>query len=118
MTISYDTWRTTPPEDMHPVSRYIPETVTAPLTIDNNEATIDAYATYDAGTGWLISLDIGGEERSVEDVEKALQIIGCDYPRWKQALDSQTLAEKVREAAQDDAEAHGDYLYEQRQDRD
>jgi hypothetical protein len=118
MTFSYDTWRTTPPEDLRPVSRYMPETVTAPLDIETDDDFFGALGTYDAGTGVLVSVEIDDVDYDVDQIEMAMRIFRYNYPRWKQALDRQTLAEKVREAAQDDAEAHGDYLYEQRQDRD
>lgn len=116
MGYSYDTWRTTHPDDLGATSRFMPETVKTPLCIEGADVTIDAYGTYDACTGGLLSVEINGKPVSVPDVTKALAMLGCSYGEWDRDLDAGALSDLVQEAAQDEADDYGDYLYERYRD--
>lgn len=113
---SYDTWRTTPPDQLRKPSPFFPSDVTKPLLIEADDIQIDAYGTYDADTGSLNSVRINGREISPEAVTQALGLLGEVGNPCLYELDEHELADLINEAAQDAADDYGDYRYEQSRD--
>jgi len=91
--MDYDTWRTSPPEEpeLHPGPHNVP------LYIENAELSIDAMGVYD-GDGKLDAVLIDGFEVPVADVKRALELLGVDYPGWRDDLCDITLKQLSDEA--------------------
>ena len=64
----YDAWKLTPPWDQ-PKRRPASNTVTTTLCIETADVTIDAYATYSADSGELVSVRVNGREMPPHVIE-------------------------------------------------
>jgi hypothetical protein len=97
----YDVWRTTHSDD-RPTRwhRFTPESVTAPLAIENGEVLINAVGRYGVKYGGpLVSVLINGREISPNDVTEALRLLGAGYDGWDDDLHPDVLDDLVEEAA-------------------
>jgi hypothetical protein len=101
MGLSYDTWRTTPPDDLPGRrARFCPDTVENPLFIEAGELTIDATGHYSGETGDLLSVEVNSLHHTPEAVAAMLAAFcpeGID--RWAEPLDTTRLYELVNDHA-------------------
>ena len=58
----YDAWKLATPWDHKPTRLPASSTVTTTLCIETADVTIDAYATYSADSGELVSVRVNGRE--------------------------------------------------------
>lgn len=75
----YDFWRLTPPEDRQPARMARLDaiaSVTAPLLIEGGDLQIDAVGVYDAHSGSLVSVIIGGNALAPHTVDQAIALLG------------------------------------------
>ena len=102
-----DAWKLAgPPEPPRPVC----ETVQDDFTVNHAHIFIEGRGNFDAENGDLVSVDVGGREIPASAIEA---IIGS-HEVQRLRLDDERLYELCAEAAQDEIDAHGDYLHDQR----
>lgn len=104
---------------MNARARFTPATVTTPLCIEAGDLQLDAYGTYGATHGDLLSVRVNGRELSISDINAALHVLRCDTLAgdWSDDLDPDELTELINEAAQDAEADWGDYMRDLRMDQ-
>lgn len=93
---SYDAWRLAGPPE--PRRRSAPATVTEPLLIETRDMTLDAFGTYDAETGALISVKVNGTHKPPHEIEA---FFGSALGRELADLDQERLDEILEQLAED-----------------
>ena len=103
----YDAWRLAgPPEPPRPAC----DTVQDSFTVNHRDLCIEGTGNYDAETGDLVSIDYAGREIPVAILEA---LVGS-HEVQRLCLSNERLTELCIEAAASEADARGDYLYDQR----
>lgn len=102
---SYDAWRTDAPEDDLP---FHPGPHRSAILIEESGFMLDVWGWYD-GDGGLLCVQIGKIEIALENVTKALSLLGIKAPGWDEPLDGDKLAELTTEAIEADADARAEY---------
>ena len=109
----YDAWKLTPPWDQ-PKRRPASNTVTTTLCIETADVTIDAYATYSADSGELVSVRVNGREMPPHVIEAFVgdHALGSELD----ALPDDELGSLIEAQLADEAADRADHEYHRRRD--